>query len=330
MPLRPFRMPADSQTLLEIIPPAFQYPENDAWSIQEDEVVNLVDSVKSVQRIWPLFRLIQVVYSPLRDAIHGFIWEEEGVPVGLVNLARRRESDDWVIGNVAVLPQHRRRGIARQLVRAAIELARERGARRITLDVLADNVPAYALYTKLGFEHYASSVKFEYDPGAQSPHIALPGGYTVMASNLFDWRKRYKLAGRIIPEDIQEYEPVEESLYRVPGVMRPLVWLLTKLSRVRQGAFATSMASSGLIVAVAAYEARTGAGGVSQVSVMLDPAHPSLALFLLTFLVGETQRLSPGRRIECTIPRWQTALAEAAALVGFVKRFELHRLGMIL
>ncbi|QKW06084.1 GNAT family N-acetyltransferase [Streptomyces sp. NA04227] len=42
-------------------------------------------------------------------------------------------------------------GVARALLRAACDLARERGARRITLRVLGYNAPARALYASEGF-----------------------------------------------------------------------------------------------------------------------------------------------------------------------------------
>jgi ribosomal protein S18 acetylase RimI-like enzyme len=45
----------------------------------------------------------------------------------------------------------RRSGLGRALVDAAIERARERGCRRIELDVNEDNVAARALYEARGF-----------------------------------------------------------------------------------------------------------------------------------------------------------------------------------
>ncbi len=32
MPIRPFKLPDDARILTDIIPLAFQYPENDTWS----------------------------------------------------------------------------------------------------------------------------------------------------------------------------------------------------------------------------------------------------------------------------------------------------------
>ena len=58
-------------------------------------------------------------------------------------------ADEGFIANVAVHPNHRRRGIARTLVTAAIEQGC--ALTRLTLEVRASNVAAIALYESLGF-----------------------------------------------------------------------------------------------------------------------------------------------------------------------------------
>lgn len=55
------------------------------------------------------------------------------------------------IQGLVVDDEARGRGVGRALVRAAIEKARERGARRLTLRVLGHNAPARALYESEGF-----------------------------------------------------------------------------------------------------------------------------------------------------------------------------------
>ncbi len=53
--------------------------------------------------------------------------------------------------NVAVLPLHRRKGIAERLVQALVEALAQQGVHCLTLEVRASNEPAKALYEKLGF-----------------------------------------------------------------------------------------------------------------------------------------------------------------------------------
>jgi GNAT superfamily N-acetyltransferase len=70
-------------------------------------------------------------------------------PVGVALLAVRGR-EGWV-GGMGVLPEHRRAGIGSLLVRHLVGCARERGVRRIRLEVLEQNTPARAVYERFGF-----------------------------------------------------------------------------------------------------------------------------------------------------------------------------------
>jgi [ribosomal protein S18]-alanine N-acetyltransferase len=63
-----------------------------------------------------------------------------------------RYVDAWHVMNVAVHPEHRRRGIASQLLERLFELTRDDERRGYTLEVRVSNDDAIALYEKLGFE----------------------------------------------------------------------------------------------------------------------------------------------------------------------------------
>ncbi len=54
--------------------------------------------------------------------------------------------------NIAVHPDHRRRGIAEGLIDYLIRELKNRGSSSLTLEVRASNAPAIRLYEKLGFE----------------------------------------------------------------------------------------------------------------------------------------------------------------------------------
>jgi len=74
---------------------------------------------------WALNRLL----LPPAARPQGFVWEADGRVVGNASLlAVNGFPERWVLANVAVGPGYRRRGIGRQMVEAAIELAMERGA----------------------------------------------------------------------------------------------------------------------------------------------------------------------------------------------------------
>ena len=54
---------------------------------------------------------------------------------------------------LSVDPDHRRKGIGRALMQAAIEWARASGHRRLQLAAVTANRPAVALFESLGFQH---------------------------------------------------------------------------------------------------------------------------------------------------------------------------------
>lgn len=56
------------------------------------------------------------------------------------------------IQNIAVAPEHRREGIASQLLRSAVSGAKRAGAHAVHLEVRASNLAAQRLYEEEGFE----------------------------------------------------------------------------------------------------------------------------------------------------------------------------------
>jgi ribosomal protein S18 acetylase RimI-like enzyme len=82
--------------------------------------------------------------------------ELDGAVVGYVKLRRPTDLPSHrhvrQVNGLAVDPAVQRHGVGRALLLAAIDEARRRGARRLTLQVLGTNPGALALYTGCGFE----------------------------------------------------------------------------------------------------------------------------------------------------------------------------------
>ena len=66
--------------------------------------------------------------------------------------------------NVAVHPDHRRKGIAEALILSLIEELKTMDSRCLTLEVRASNVPAIALYEKLGFSEIGRRKNYYRNP----------------------------------------------------------------------------------------------------------------------------------------------------------------------
>jgi ribosomal protein S18 acetylase RimI-like enzyme len=80
-------------------------------------------------------------------------------PAGVCQLRYRysiwTESDDCWLEDIFVEEHARGSGMGRALVEAAFERARERGCRRMELDVNEENAGALRLYESLGFEAWS-------------------------------------------------------------------------------------------------------------------------------------------------------------------------------
>ncbi len=79
-------------------------------------------------------------------------------PVGLVNCIEGFSTFACRplvnVHDVAVLASHRGRGIAERMLALAEDMARERGAVKLTLEVLSGNRSALRLYERIGFAGY--------------------------------------------------------------------------------------------------------------------------------------------------------------------------------
>jgi ribosomal protein S18 acetylase RimI-like enzyme len=57
----------------------------------------------------------------------------------------------WILNDLFVAPEARRCGVGRQLMDAALELAKSTGAARLVLSTAKDNASAKSLYFSLGY-----------------------------------------------------------------------------------------------------------------------------------------------------------------------------------
>ena len=80
------------------------------------------------------------------------------------------------ISNIAVFPQHRRKGIGRLLLRKAAEQARKKGAESISLEVRLSNTAAISLYKSEGYEEVGLRKNFYRDPNEDALILTLTFG----------------------------------------------------------------------------------------------------------------------------------------------------------
>lgn len=150
----------------------------------------------------------------------GYVWVEEGRVVGNVS-TQPSEADHraWLIANVAVHPDYRRRGIARALTEAAQQLAAEHGATQSLLQVNHDNAGARQLYDSLGFHLVASRTSWERVGRFEPQPLALPGveirpARDCSSSQSYEWQAIFDFALKYRPEGFTWTQPLRIADWR--------------------------------------------------------------------------------------------------------------------
>ena len=72
--------------------------------------------------------------------------------------------DEADMMNIAVHPDYRRKGIARQLVTELVAALAKKGVHSLALEVRASNAPAIALYEQLGFQQVGRRPNYYRNP----------------------------------------------------------------------------------------------------------------------------------------------------------------------
>lgn len=88
--------------------------------------------------------------------------EEEGAVVGYVGSQSVPPETDLM--NLAVAPEARRSGVARELMEELMRRLCEKGMQTLTLEVRDSNDPAISLYTKLGFAQIGRRPRYYVNP----------------------------------------------------------------------------------------------------------------------------------------------------------------------
>lgn len=132
----------------------------------------------------------------LGDLFSGYVWVEEGRAVGNVTLSRSRGG--YLVSNLAVHPDYRRRGIARRLMEAVIERAEKKRAPWVALEVRRDNRAAKGLYEKLGFVRVDAWTEMRL---AETVALVLREGPSVRELEPTEWREGYRLWKEALPKE---------------------------------------------------------------------------------------------------------------------------------
>jgi len=320
-----------------------------AWDFEKDheKVIKLLDivfekeleskgmSAKVVfdefKSIRPLLNFLGIFSKKYKHSMDGFVFEnEEGVIVSSVTIGY--SIFHWEVAMVATHPDYRRRGLAKKLVTAAIDHAKQLGAKLCVLEVLDENEPAYNLYRSLGFVHFDSVTrqKLDFNDLSKIPEVKLPEGYKLRKSDRSKKsnQAKYDLDLRVTPENVQGFHPVDKRKYFKPlliRMIRPIAKLLLKFKHHDWLTY-----NEETLVGYVSVSPSQKEGSPHRIEMMLDPAHnqvlsePIISHSLLTLKKNTTIEAN----IIVEFRTSETKQLVTSRKYGFVDIETMHLLGL--
>lgn len=159
----------------------------------------------------------------------GYIWEEGDELIGNVSLIPYQLSGKrhYLIANVAVHPEYRRRGIAKNLTLQAMEHARQHRAAAIWLSVKEGNLAANELYKGLGFQE--RNRRTTWHAQHEYSKATKPNSISIRKRQSSDWRAQHSWFNRSYPGEVRWNLPFNLRLLE-PGILGSVLRLFSSIS----------------------------------------------------------------------------------------------------
>ncbi|GAB4548301.1 MAG: hypothetical protein OHK0023_11180 [Anaerolineae bacterium] len=227
----------------------------------------------------------------------GFVWVEQGRVVANVSIAAagypRSLGTGYIIANVAVHPEFRRRGYARAVMQAAIAHIRSKGGNFAVLQVEANNHGAQKLYRELGFAEERTFIRWQRPSHLRPPQKLEDMPYITLRQGN-EWRIEYELARVVRPNRLGGLGWLRPTH---PDLFRPSFWRFWGLLMSGQGVERWIVRSADERRIVASLRVLTSFGGTARLELLVHPSYGGklerpLLNFVLRRFDGQARPLS--------------------------------------
>ena len=119
--------------------------------------IDIVHRIAQYQKIYPVLKFLALFPNPYQHLFNVYVYEEKKQVAGMIQITSRNKAQThWNIDNIAVLPEFRGKGIAKNIINHIFETYGQKGALSFTLEVDIKNKNAIKVYEALGMRHYAT------------------------------------------------------------------------------------------------------------------------------------------------------------------------------
>ena len=202
---RPVNLNKDIPQLMQLLQLVF----GEKMEGDERRIFTSVENSSAPGFVWR-FNPAMAKFSP------GFVWEENGRIVGNVTLLPTKSSQRYLVANVGVHPDFRRRGIGRLLMESVEAEVRHRGGHEILLQVVKQNAAAIDLYNALGYRTLGSMTLWE-SSNSRLREIPVESAYApppIFPLEGKRWREAYRLETTCLHPDLNWPESLPENVYQ--------------------------------------------------------------------------------------------------------------------
>lgn len=153
----------------------------------------------------------------------GFVWEESGKIVGNISLMQSNLAGRFLIANVAVHPDYRRRGIGRLLMQETLDYIQGNKGQEVMLQVERDNNAAIQLYRNLGFQEIGTNRRWETSTSRlrNLPLTEADSQFDIRPLKNQDWSAAYHLDRASMNPNIHWPAPITTEYYKA-GLWRQI------------------------------------------------------------------------------------------------------------
>ena len=192
----------------------------------ETELSEVAHDFQLLIYLSPFLWALERAFPQLGKLLYGYVWVEDGHIVGNVTITElARQRGFWVVSNVAVHPNYRRRGIGRAMLEAAIELATMRGGERVILEIERENLAAQELYRSLGFTKVGGIAYLSLAKIGQVSPVSPGAGLCWERLGAGEGQEAYALAKAAIPLKIQRLRPIRKGQFQISLLDRMTSWI---------------------------------------------------------------------------------------------------------
>ncbi|MGE5221079.1 MAG: GNAT family N-acetyltransferase [Omnitrophica WOR_2 bacterium] len=210
--LRPFDLRRDLNAVADLVELCFA-------DTLDPEGERYLRQMRDAARSATFLRWANAVADQTIMPLSGFVWEEDRRLVGNLSLIpfNIHSQRYYLIANVAVHPDYRRRGIARALTAMAQEQVRRRRGRAAWLHVREENEAAVRLYLSLGFKERARRTTWHSLRSSQLETLRTAPGTVIGSPRSYHWQQQYAWLREIYPEHLSWHLPLNIRNFQ-PGI----------------------------------------------------------------------------------------------------------------